>query len=196
MHSVQTGNEGHSALRQTGHHCQCVCSPANLHFLNPNGHVLKLNDSITRPIFPSWIDHCRGHQCLAALGTMADVIQAAASKRVVIDHHVSSDDLGRLSFEIPMPLLPANSSSKPPKLSESDSMRHSKRSVRCHCHGHRLVSFPSTTARTMKIAAQLIEAGAVLTISTTLSMNSAPWRESDPPAAFWSDSVELNGRLV
>lgn len=137
--------------------------PANLHFLNPNGHVLKLNESITRANIPVVdviivVDTSAWQQ----LGTMADVIQAAASKRVVIDHHVSSDDLGAVEFR---DTDAAATGELIFEAAEALGVRFDAATANALYAAIATDTgwfrFPSTTARTMKIAAQLIEAGAV-----------------------------------
>ncbi|MCA9083195.1 MAG: bifunctional oligoribonuclease/PAP phosphatase NrnA [Planctomycetaceae bacterium] len=74
--------------------------PANLHFLNESGRVLKLEEHIPRASLPQVdvyviVDTSAWQQ----LGAMADVIQKAGGRRVVIDHHVSSDRMGATEFK-------------------------------------------------------------------------------------------------
>ncbi len=74
--------------------------PANLQFLNPDQQVLKLNENIKRESLPAVdvyvvVDTSAWQQ----LGAMAEVIQSAGKKRVVIDHHVSSDNMGATEFK-------------------------------------------------------------------------------------------------
>ena len=74
--------------------------PANLQFMNPPGVILKLNDTVTKATIPQHdvviiVDTSAWQQ----LGSMADFIQASAARRVVIDHHVSSDQLNALELK-------------------------------------------------------------------------------------------------
>ncbi|MBL8813127.1 MAG: DHH family phosphoesterase, partial [Planctomycetaceae bacterium] len=74
--------------------------PANLQFMNPPGVVLKLNENVTRANLPAYdaiviVDTSAWQQ----LGTMADVIQNSPAPRIVIDHHVSSDQLNATEFK-------------------------------------------------------------------------------------------------
>ena len=74
--------------------------PANLHFLNPHGQILKLGEDIKRDALPAFdvqvvVDTSAWQQ----LGAMADVVKTRAAARVVIDHHVSSDNMGAVEFK-------------------------------------------------------------------------------------------------
>ncbi|MEO2032887.1 MAG: bifunctional oligoribonuclease/PAP phosphatase NrnA [Planctomycetaceae bacterium] len=74
--------------------------PANLHFMNTDGAVKKLGDDIRKVDLPVVdvqviVDTSAWQQ----LGAMAEVIRASDCLRVVIDHHVSSDDLGATDFK-------------------------------------------------------------------------------------------------
>ena len=74
--------------------------PSNLHFMNPPGVILKLNDTVTKATIPQHdvviiVDTSAWQQ----LGSMSEYIQSSEAKRVVIDHHVSSDDLNALELK-------------------------------------------------------------------------------------------------
>ena len=74
--------------------------PPNLHFLNPDGEIKKLNEDISKSDLPDTdvqvvVDTSAWQQ----LGAMAEVVQSRGGRRVVIDHHVSSDDMGALEFK-------------------------------------------------------------------------------------------------
>ncbi len=74
--------------------------PATLQFLNPDGVILKLNEDVTRENLPDVDVHVIvDTSAWQQLGAMADVIQKAGKKRVVIDHHVSSDNMGATEFK-------------------------------------------------------------------------------------------------
>ena len=74
--------------------------PANLHFLNADGRVLKLDEHIKRNALPEVDVHVIvDTSAWQQLGAMADVIQKAGKRRVVIDHHVSSDNMGATEFK-------------------------------------------------------------------------------------------------
>ncbi len=90
-------------LRAFGKDCTIVnatAPPSNLEFLNPDGRIMKLGDQIAVADMPTVdvyliVDTSAWQQ----LGAMADVIQKAGKTRVVIDHHVSSDDMGATEFK-------------------------------------------------------------------------------------------------
>ncbi|WP_218922228.1 sulfatase-like hydrolase/transferase [Fuerstiella marisgermanici] len=74
--------------------------PTTLHFLNPDGGILKLNEDIPRDKLPDVDVHIVvDTSAWQQLGAMADVVQKAGKKRVVIDHHVSSDNMGATEFK-------------------------------------------------------------------------------------------------
>lgn len=69
--------------------------PANLHFMNTDGAVKKLGKDIRKDDLPAVdvqivVDTSAWQQ----LGSMVEVLRAFNGPRVVIDHHVSSDDMG------------------------------------------------------------------------------------------------------
>lgn len=74
--------------------------PANLQFMNPPGIILKLNDTVTKANVPKAdVNVIVDTSAWQQLGTMADVIQNSPAARVVIDHHVSSDQLQAIEFK-------------------------------------------------------------------------------------------------
>jgi nanoRNase/pAp phosphatase (c-di-AMP/oligoRNAs hydrolase) len=137
--------------------------PANLIFLNADNCILKLNDTITKAAVPvvdviCIVDTSAWQQ----LGSMADIIQAAPARRLVIDHHVSSDRMdavelkdvesaatGELIFEAAQALGVTFNADVASALYAA---------IATDTGWFR---FPSTTARTMKIVASLMEQGAV-----------------------------------
>lgn len=90
-------------LRAFGKECTIVnatAPPSNLEFLNPDGRILKLGAQIAAADMPDVdvyivVDTSAWQQ----LGAMAEVIQKAGKTRVVIDHHVSSDNMGATEFK-------------------------------------------------------------------------------------------------
>lgn len=137
-------------------------TPPHLRFLDAAGRIKALGvdaaaDELRRAEAVIVLDTSAWNQ----LGEMADVVRGLAAPRVVIDHHVSGDDLGAtvlkdtaceatgrlvlsaldalgvpLSAEIATPLLAAVAT-------DTGWFR-----------------FPSTTAETFRVAARLVEAGA------------------------------------
>jgi nanoRNase/pAp phosphatase (c-di-AMP/oligoRNAs hydrolase) len=90
-------------LRAFGKECTIVngtAPPSNLEFLNPDGSILKLGDQIAAADLPDVDVHLIvDTSAWQQLGAMADVIQKAGKLRVVIDHHISSDNLGATEFK-------------------------------------------------------------------------------------------------
>ena len=136
--------------------------PANLQFMNPPGVILKLNDTITKANIPKVdviivVDTSAWQQ----LGTMADVIQNATATRVVIDHHVSSDQMNAVE------LKDVHSAATGELICEAaeafgiefdaDVANWLYAAIATDTGWFR---FPSTTARTMRIGAMLIDRGA------------------------------------
>lgn len=137
--------------------------PTNLHFMNADGQILKLNESIARASVPKVdvfvvVDTSAWQQ----LGNMSDIIQATTSKRIVIDHHISSDRMeaeefkdidaaatGELIFEAGQALGVQF---------DQPTARGLYAAIATDTGWFR---FPSTSARTMRIAAALVELGAV-----------------------------------
>jgi len=136
--------------------------PANLQFMNPPGVVLKLNESVTKATIPQHdvviiVDTSAWQQ----LGTMADVIKTSAAKRVIIDHHVSSDQMDAVEFK---DVTAAATGELVCEIGEAfgvtfdaDVAHWLYAAIATDTGWFR---FPSTTARTMRIAATLMDRGA------------------------------------
>jgi len=74
--------------------------PANLQFMKPENRILKLSEDIQRDALPAVDVHVIvDTSAWQQLGAMADVIQKSGARRVVVDHHVSSDDMGATEFK-------------------------------------------------------------------------------------------------
>ncbi len=137
--------------------------PANLQFMNPPGVVLKLNDTVTKATIPQHdvviiVDTSAWQQ----LGSMADVIQASPAKRVVIDHHVSSDNMNALELK---DVTSAATGELVCEIGEefgvtfdADVANWLYAAIATDTGWFR---FPSTSARTMRIAARLMDLGAI-----------------------------------
>lgn len=137
--------------------------PSNLLFMNSEGLVLKLNESITRANVPAVdvviiVDTSAWQQ----LGSMSELIQAAPSKRVVIDHHVSSDRMDAVEFKdtdaAATGELIFEAAEAMGVTFDADTANWIYAAIATDTGWFR---FPSTSARTMRIAARLIELGAI-----------------------------------
>ncbi len=136
--------------------------PANLRFMNSDGRVLRLGEDIRRDAVPPVdvrivVDTGVWQQ----LGDMAAVVRDAGGVRVVIDHHVSSDDLNALEFR------DQNAAATAELICELS--RELDVALPPDAAGWLYVAiatdtgwfrFPSTTASTMRAAAYLMECGA------------------------------------
>lgn len=137
--------------------------PANLQFMNPPGVIHKLNDTVTKATIPQHdviiiVDTSAWQQ----LGSMADVIQASAARRVVIDHHVSSDDLNALELK---DVKSAATGELICEIGEEFGVTFDAEVANwlyaAIATDTGWFRFPSTSARTMKIAARLMDCGAI-----------------------------------
>lgn len=75
-------------------------TPANIAFIDPTRRIRSLGNGITEETIPEHdtfivVDTSAWVQ----LGAMADVMRQSAATKIVIDHHVSSDDLGAHEFK-------------------------------------------------------------------------------------------------
>ncbi len=136
--------------------------PANLSFMNPPGVILKLNDTVTKANVPKTdvvviVDTSAWQQ----LGNMADVIQASSARRVVIDHHVSSDEMGAIDLKDVSAAATGELICEAAEAFgiefDEDTANWLYAAIATDTGWFR---FPSTTSRTMRISAALIDRGA------------------------------------
>jgi phosphoesterase RecJ-like protein len=136
--------------------------PANLSFMNPPGVILKLNDTVTKANVPKTdvivvVDTSAWQQ----LGNMADVLQSSSAKRVVIDHHVSSDEMGAIDLK---DVTAAATGELICEAAEAFGIEFDEDTANwlyaAIATDTGWFRFPSTTSRTMRISAALIDRGA------------------------------------
>lgn len=136
--------------------------PANLNFMNPPGVILKLNDTVAKANIPKTdvvviVDTSAWQQ----LGNMADVIQSSSAKRVVIDHHVSSDEMGAIELK---DVTAAATGELICEAAEAFGIEFDEDTANwlyaAIATDTGWFRFPSTTSRTMRISAALIDRGA------------------------------------
>ena len=137
--------------------------PTNLQFMNPPGVILKLNDTVTKANVPKAdaiviVDTSAWQQ----LGSMGDVIQSSTATRVVIDHHVSSDQMNAIEFK------DVHSAATGELICEAAEAFGIEFDADVAGWLYAAIAtdtgwfrFPSTTSRTMRIAANLIDRGAL-----------------------------------
>jgi phosphoesterase RecJ-like protein len=130
--------------------------------MNPPGVILKLNDTVTKANVPKTdvvviVDTSAWQQ----LGNMADVIQASPAKRVVIDHHVSSDEMGAIDLK---DVTAAATGELICEAAEAFGIEFDEDTANwlyaAIATDTGWFRFPSTTSRTMRISAALIDRGA------------------------------------
>lgn len=75
-------------------------APDNLGFLDPQRRAKKLGDRVTvEEVLDNDVHIVLDTSAWTQLQSMSDVLKKTNARRVVIDHHVSSDDLGALEFK-------------------------------------------------------------------------------------------------
>lgn len=136
--------------------------PANLSFMNVPGVIHKLNETISKADVPQTdviviVDTSAWQQ----LGAMADFIRASPAKRVVIDHHVSSDVMTAVEFKdtgaAATGELIVEAAEALNVTFDADTCNWLYAAIATDTGWFR---FPSTTARTMRIAGTLMSGGA------------------------------------
>lgn len=139
-----------------------TAAPANLAFLNTGRQILKLGEDIAREDLPDADVHVIvDTSAWQQLGAMADVIQKAGKHRVVIDHHVSSDNMGATMFRDEQSaatgemIVEAAESFGVTFDAETASALYA--AIATDTGWYR---FPSTSSSTMRIAASLMDQGA------------------------------------
>ncbi|GAB5441761.1 MAG: DHHA1 domain-containing protein [Fuerstiella sp.] len=137
--------------------------PANLQFLNPDGRILKLDEHVKRDELPEVDVHVVvDTSAWQQLGAMAEVIQKAGRKRVVIDHHVSSDNMGATEFkDVKSPATGQLIFEAAEFLNVSFDPATASALYAAIATDTGWFRFPSTQSSTMRVAAALMDAGAI-----------------------------------
>nr|MBC8288709.1 DHH family phosphoesterase [Planctomycetota bacterium] len=134
----------------------------NLGFLDPDGRAKKIGDSMTA-------DEARDTDVHIVVDTSAwtqlqdvgEVIKTTAAQKVIIDHHVSSDDLGGLVIKDTSAAATGELIFELAQALEAEIREEAATALYCAIATDTgWFRFPSTTPRTMHIAGQLIDAGA------------------------------------
>jgi len=77
-------------------------TPPNLAFLDPQRRILALGHDLAAGQVPRTdVLMVLDTSAWAQLGPMADVVRASTARKLVVDHHVSEDDLQALAFKDP-----------------------------------------------------------------------------------------------
>lgn len=136
--------------------------PANLEFMDPDNSIRQYTGSAAKAEVPAVevilvVDTSAWQQ----LGGMSDVIRNSSAARVVIDHHVSADRLDAIEFR---DTEAAATGELIHELAESLGIRFDNPTANflyaAIATDTGWFRFPSTTARTMRITASLLEQGA------------------------------------
>lgn len=137
--------------------------PANLEFMDPGNSIRQYVGSASKAELPAVeviivVDTSAWQQ----LGGMSDVIRASSARRIVIDHHVSADRLDAIEFR---DTEAAATGELIHELAESLGIRFDSQTATflyaAIATDTGWFRFPSTTARTMRIAASLLDQGAI-----------------------------------
>jgi phosphoesterase RecJ-like protein len=143
--------------------CNAFAVPPNLRFLDPRRTLGQLGVDVPT----ERIDDCEviivvDTTAWAQLGDMAEVIKKAAAVKVVIDHHVSGDDLGAELFKN----VHAEATGRliveaADQLGVSLAPEIAQPALVALATDTGWFRFSSTTAETLRLAARLVDAGAM-----------------------------------
>jgi bifunctional oligoribonuclease and PAP phosphatase NrnA len=143
--------------------CNAFPVPANLQFLDPAGKMKRLDIEIAREeLADREVLIVLDTTAWAQLGAMADVIKGLRTAKTVIDHHVSQDDLGAELFKDPdaeatgrlvVAAADALGVELTPQIAAAAYVALATDTG--------WFRFASTSAETLRLAARLVEAGAV-----------------------------------
>lgn len=136
--------------------------PANLSFINPDGEVKKLGEDIRKGDIPAVDVHCVvDTSAWQQLGAMTEVLRSAECQRIVIDHHVSSDDLGATEFkDVNAPATGELICDAAEYLGVTFDAETASWLYAAIATDTGWFRFPSTSSRTMRAAAGLMDQGA------------------------------------
>jgi phosphoesterase RecJ-like protein len=90
------------ALRSLGKNVRIVNGdpvPPHISFIDPNHDVLVLGREVAASELACDVHAVIDTSAWGQLGPMADVLRTTQARKVIIDHHVSQDDLGALVFK-------------------------------------------------------------------------------------------------
>lgn len=137
-------------------------TPPNLAFIDPEKRILALHDDIGPEELDDDVLMILDTSAWAQLGPMSEVVRSARAKIMLVDHHVSEDDLGAESFknttaEATGRLVIEAADALGVELTPAISMPLFA-AIATDTGWFR---FPSTTSQTYRYAARLIDAGVV-----------------------------------
>ena len=88
-------------LESLGKNVQIVngdATPPNLSFIDPENRIQTLHDDISADDIDAEIMMVLDTSAWAQLGPMSDILKQTNATKIILDHHVSEDDLGAESF--------------------------------------------------------------------------------------------------
>ena len=143
--------------------CNAFCVPPNYRFIDPHGMAKQLGTDVSAEQIESFdVLIVLDTTAWAQLGDMADVIRNTGLKKVVIDHHVSGDDLDAMLLKdtkaeaagrVVIEAADALGVELTPEIADN--------AFAAIATDTGWFRFSSTTAATHRLAARLIDAGAV-----------------------------------
>ena len=93
-------------LESLGKHVRIVngqATPPNLQFIDPEGKIQAIGEDVTaEQLADADVLIVLDTSAWAQLGPMADIFRQSPATKLVLDHHVSEDDLGAESFKNPV----------------------------------------------------------------------------------------------
>ncbi len=179
--------------------CNDFNVPPNLRFLDPEGRHRRLGVDVTaEQLADREVLIILDTSAWAQLGAMADVVKSTKALKVVVDHHVSSDDLGAELFKNPEAeatgRLVIEAADQLGVALKPDIARPAFVSLATDTGWFR---FSSTTTDTLRLAARLVEAGAVPDqLYRELYENDSHARLQLIGCALSHSKAELDGRLI
>ncbi len=137
-------------------------APDNLAFMDPSGRVQKLGDQITADaVMDTDVHMVLDTSAWTQLSAMGPVLRKTSAVRVVIDHHVSSDNLQAIEFKDPLAEATGTLIHELAMALKLPVTRDTANSLYCAIATDTgWFRFPSTRAATMRVIADLMERGA------------------------------------
>ena len=174
-------------------------TPPNLAFIDPDERIEVIGENVSAAdLEATELLMILDTSAWAQLGAMGDVVRETTAKKIILDHHVSEDDLGAISFkntkaeatgrlvveaaeELDVKLTPQLATPLFAAIATDTGW----------------FRFSSTTSTTMQVAAKLIEAGADPTwIFTELYEQDTLGRVKLRGRVLERFAMELDGRLI
>lgn len=179
--------------------CNAFAVPPNLQFLDPRRRLARLGEDIaTEQLQDRQVLMILDSSAWAQLGAMSDVIRGFQGLKVVVDHHLSGDELGTELFKDvdaeATGRLVVEAADQLGAALTSEIARPAFVALATDTGWFR---FASTSAETLRLAARLIDAGAVPDqLYKELYENDSHGRLRLIGRALEHTRVELGGRLI